>query len=109
MVCLGSLQWSAARNHKLNISLMGLWGLGWLGTITGALLVIGGFSWFFTFTPGLLNSGLAGGELSTLFGAGGLCALLVTRLAGAFWQKVKLNTLFDNKHVIHFDRLHPPG
>jgi hypothetical protein len=50
-------------------------------------LVTFGFGWFFTFTPGLFSPGLAGGELTTLFGAGGLSALLVTRLAGGVWQK----------------------
>lgn len=87
MVCLGALQWTAARNRKLGISLLGPWGLGRAGATIGTLFVICGFGWFFAFTPGLFATGLAGGELSALFGAGGLTALVVTRLAGAFWQK----------------------
>ena len=86
VVCLGILQWTAARNRRLELSPLGSWGLGWPGIVLGALLVVGGFGWFFGFTPGLFTSGLAGGELSTLFGAGGLSALLVTRLIGAIWQ-----------------------
>lgn len=80
------MQWAAARNHRLNLSPFGPWGLGRTGTVIGTLLIIGGFGWFFVFTPGLFVSGLAGGELSTLFGAGGLSALLVTRLLSKFWQ-----------------------
>jgi hypothetical protein len=86
--CLGTLQWAAAHNHKPALSLLGRWGLGWAGKAVGLLLIGGSFSWFFAFTPNLFAPGLAGGELSTLFVAGGLCALLVTRLAGAFWQLV---------------------
>ena len=88
IACLGTLQWSAARNRNLSLSLLGPWGLGRFGVMTGLALIIAGFSWFFTYTPGLFASGLAGGELSTLFAAGGLHALLVARLSGAFWQKV---------------------
>ena len=86
VVCLGTLQWSAARNRNLSLSLLGSAGIGRLGAVAGGMLIIGGFAWFFTFTPGLFDSGLAGGELSTLFGAGGLSALLVARLSSAFWQ-----------------------
>ena len=89
VVCLGILQWSAARHHRLSMSLLGPWGLGRSGIITGALFVIVAFSGFFLFTPGLLITGLAGGELSTLFGAGCALALVVTRLSGAMWQKFK--------------------
>jgi hypothetical protein len=88
IVCLGTLQWIAARNGKLTLSLLGWWGLGWPGTILGLLFVIGGFAWFFGFTPGLFAPGLAGGELTILFGAGGLSALLAARLAGAGWQRI---------------------
>lgn len=86
IVSLGALQWVAARNHRPKLSLLGSWGLGRRGVIIGTLLIVGGFGWFFVFTPGLFVSGLAGGELSTLFGAGGLSALLVTRLLSMFWQ-----------------------
>jgi len=86
IACLGALQWTAARNHRLKLSPLGPWGLGRIGTIIGTLLIVGGFSWFFVVTPGLFVSGLAGGELSTLFGAGGLSALLVTRLLNLLWQ-----------------------
>jgi hypothetical protein len=54
----------------------------------GLSLAVAAFIWFFTATPGLFTSGLAGGELSSLFAAGGGCALLVTRLAGLLWQTV---------------------
>lgn len=84
--CLGTLQWVAARYHKPAISLLGPWGLGRLGQVTGLLLVCASFIWFFAVTPGLFTPGLAGGELSTLFVAGGLCALGVARLAGLCWQ-----------------------
>lgn len=88
IVCLGTLQWSAARNHKPALSLLGGWGLGRQGQLGGALLVFGAFGWFLAGTPGLLRPGLAGGELSLLFVAGGLAALGVARLAGAFWSRV---------------------
>jgi hypothetical protein len=87
VVCLGTLQWSAARNRRLGLSLLGRWGLGKSGSIVGIFLITAGFGWFFTVTPGLFDTGLAGGELATLFGVGGLSALLVTRLLGSFWQK----------------------
>ena len=87
IVSLGMLQWSAARNHRLGLSLLGTWGLTRPGTIAGILLVVGGFSWFFATTPGLFDSGLAGGELSLLFAAGALSALMVTRLGSICWQK----------------------
>jgi hypothetical protein len=83
---LGTLQWAAARNHKPALSLLGPLGLGQVGLVVGALLVCGSLAWFFAATPGLFSPGLAGGELSTLFAAGGLSALGVARLAGAFWQ-----------------------
>ncbi len=83
---LGTLQWAAARNHKPAISWLGPWGLGRLGQGIGLFLVCASLVWFFGSTPGLFTPGLAGGELSTLFAAGGLSALLVTRLAGALWQ-----------------------
>lgn len=85
LLCLGTLQWTAARNHKPTISWLGMWGLGRSGRVVGAGLIGAGFIWFFTQTPGLFNQGLAGGELSTLFVTGGLSALAVARLAGAFW------------------------
>jgi hypothetical protein len=87
VVSLGVLQWAAARNHKPALSLLGPWGLGLTGQVVGSLLVIGGFVWFFNFTPGLFETGLAGGELSTLFSAASLSALGLARLGGAFWQK----------------------
>jgi hypothetical protein len=83
---LGILQWAAARNHKPAISWLGLWGLGRVGQGVGLFLVCAGFSWFFAATPGLFTAGLAGGELSTLFAAGGLSALATARLAGVLWQ-----------------------
>jgi hypothetical protein len=86
VTCLGALQWAAARNRKPAISFLGRWGLGRLGRGVGSLLVCTGFIWFFTATPDLFTPGLAGGELSGLFVAGGLSALLVARLAGEFWQ-----------------------
>jgi hypothetical protein len=86
IACLGTLQWTAARRQDLKLSLLGPWGLGFLGSVIGAALVVGGFSWFFAATPGLFGSGLAGGELSTLFAAGGLSALLVARITGTFWR-----------------------
>ena len=88
IICLGTLQWTAARNQKPALSFLGRWGLGRPGVMAGALLVVGGFIWFFTTTPGLLDSGLAGGELSTLFISGGLAALGVARLGSLLWQKV---------------------
>ena len=87
VACLGTLQWVAAGNGKPEISLLGRWGLGRIGATAGMLMIMGGLSWFFAFTPGLFDPGLAGGELSTLFGAGGLSALLVARLAGLFWRR----------------------
>ncbi len=88
VVCLGILQWSAARNRKPALSLLGRWGVGWPGLVGGGLLIVGGFAGYFVFTPGLFSPGLAGGELSILFGAGGLSALGVTRLAVLFWHNV---------------------
>jgi hypothetical protein len=87
--CLGVLQWVAARHHQATLSLLGRWGLGWAGLVLGAILIVGSFGWFFTYTPHLFAPGLAGGELSTLFVVGGLCALLVARLAGWTWQQVE--------------------
>jgi hypothetical protein len=52
----------------------------------GLGLAVAAFVWFFSATPGLFTEGLAGGELSSLFAAGGGCALFVTRLAGLLWQ-----------------------
>ena len=86
IACLGTLQWTAARRQDLKPSPLGPWGLGFLGSVIGVGLVVGGFSWFFATTPGLFGSGLAGGELSTLFAAGGLSALLVARTTGVIWQ-----------------------
>ena len=86
LVCLGTLQWAAAHNRNLAISLLGRWGLGRPGKVSGLLLVCGGFGWFFLATPGLFRPGLAGGELTLLFGAGALSALILARLAGVFWQ-----------------------
>ena len=86
IVSLGTLQWSAARNNRLSLSLLGPWGLGRPGIIVGMSLVGAGLVWFLACTPRLFEPGLAGGELSTLFGAGGLGALIVTRLSGAIWK-----------------------
>jgi hypothetical protein len=86
VACLGILQWAAARNHKPTLSLLSRRGLGRLGQGLGLFLVCGSFGWFFTVTPGLFTPGLAGGELSTLFVAAGLCTLLVTRLAAIVWR-----------------------
>jgi hypothetical protein len=85
---LGVLQWVAARHRRLNLSLLGPWGLGWLGIIVGLSLTIAAFGWFFWATPGLFSPGLAGGELSSLFAAGIGSALLATRLASLIWQKM---------------------
>jgi hypothetical protein len=86
VACIGALQLAAARNDNLRLSLLGPWGLSRLGLFFGAALIVAAFGWFFLFTPGLFVSGLAGGELSTLFAAGGLSALLTARLSGAVWQ-----------------------
>lgn len=98
VACLGTLQWAAARNRKPAISWLGPWGLGRPGLGVGLLLVVGSFSWFFAATPGLFAPGLAGGELSTLFVAGGLSALAVARLAGLFWQ------LWRQAELDHYSR-----
>jgi len=87
LVCAGTLQWSAARHQRVGLSLLGPTALNRGGQLAGLGLVVGGFTWFFAQTPNLFQPGLAGGELSTLFGAGGASALLVTRLGGLFWQK----------------------
>ena len=89
IVSLGMLQWSAARNHRLGLSLLGTWGLTRPGTIAGILLVVGGFSWFYACTPELFEPGLAGGELTPVFGLGGGYALLISRLSGLFWQRLR--------------------
>jgi hypothetical protein len=86
VVCLGTLQWAAARNQTQALSIFGRKGLGRGGRVSGLLLVCGGFGWFFMATPGLFRPGLAGGELTLLFSAGSLSALVLARLAGAFWQ-----------------------
>lgn len=88
LTCLGTLQWIAARRGRPGLSLLGPWGLGWPGAILGMGCVVSSFGWFFLSTPGLFEPGLAGGELSTLFAAGGGCALVLARLAGALWQKI---------------------
>jgi len=88
IVCSGTLQWAAARNNRPALSLLGAWGIGWPGMIGGGAMVSGGFVWFFAVTPGLFEEGLAGGELSTLFGLACLTALAIARLAGIFWNKV---------------------
>ena len=88
VACLGILQWTAARKYTPVLSLLGRRGLGRPGQGIGLFLVCGSFGWFFAVTPGLFAPGLAGGELSSLFVTAGLCALLVTRLVGAFWQLV---------------------
>ena len=85
-ICLGILQWSAARYNRPSISVLGPWGMGRVGMTAGGLLILGGFTWFFSCTPGLLDPGLAGGELSSLFGLGGVLALLLARLAGGLWR-----------------------
>ncbi len=95
IICLGTLQWAAARNDKPALSLLGSWGLGWPGTLCGTALTVVGFAWFFTFTPGLFESGLAGGELSTLFVAGGSSALGITRLVGAVWLRLEKFSIYD--------------
>ena len=89
IVSLGILQWSAARNRWLSLSMLGNWGIAWRGKTAGILLIIGGFSWFFAFTPGLFEPGLAGGELSPLFGLAGVSALITTRLSAEFWIRLK--------------------
>lgn len=86
VACLGTLQWAAARNYNPALSWLGRRGLGRLGQAVGLFLACGAFGWFFAVTPGLFRPGLAGGELSTLFVAAGLCALLVTRLVALGWQ-----------------------
>jgi hypothetical protein len=88
LISLGTLQWVAARHQKSGLNLLGPWGNGWPGQGLGLLMVVASFTNFFLTTPGLFSPGLAGGELSLLFGAGGGCALLGTRLAGAWWQKI---------------------
>ncbi len=89
IAALGTLQWTAARTHKPAISLFGPWGLGWPGQVVGLGLIVGSFGWFFTATPGLFAPGLAGGELSPLFVAGCLLAMITARLLGAWWQRAK--------------------
>jgi hypothetical protein len=86
VACLGTLQWIAARQRKPALSLLGRWGLGRIGVVLGLVWVGGAFGWFFAVTPGLFAPGLAGGELSILFVAAGLCALVVTRLAALTWH-----------------------
>lgn len=88
VACLGTLQWAAARTQNLAISWLGRWGLGRPGEGIGLLLIFSSFTWFFAATPGLFTPGLAGGELSSLFVAAGLCALLVTRLASVLFQSL---------------------
>jgi hypothetical protein len=86
VACLGILQWAAARTKNPAISWLGRWGLGRPGGGIGLLFIFSSFIWFFAATPGLFTPGLAGGELSILFAAAGMCALLVARLAGSLWQ-----------------------
>jgi hypothetical protein len=86
VICMGTLQVVAARNQILSLSFLGPWGVGHAGVGVGTILIVGGFGWFFATTPGLFDTGLAGGELSLLFAAGALSALGVTRLCSFFWQ-----------------------
>ncbi|MFN8458213.1 MAG: hypothetical protein U0401_26775 [Anaerolineae bacterium] len=95
LTCLGTLQWVAGRRGQLSLSLLGPWGLGRMGVLAGWVGIIGSFAWFFRSTPGLFAPGLAGGELSALFAAGGGCALVITRLAGACWQKIASSEKFS--------------
>jgi hypothetical protein len=73
---VGVLQLMATSQKLVGLSLGGR--VSALGIPLGVSLVLGAFVWFFSTTPEVFSPGLAGAELSLLFGAGGLCALMFT-------------------------------
>jgi len=73
---VGVLQLMATSQKLVGLSLGGR--VSALGIPLGVSLVFGAFVWFFSTTPEVFSPGLAGAELSLLFGAGGLCAFMFT-------------------------------
>ncbi len=93
---VGVLQFVAARHRLVGLSLV-ISGRGrrsayegrrsaW-GYVLAAVLVVGGFAWFFAATPEVFDPGLAGAELAFLFGIAGVCALVFTLLASSILLK----------------------
>lgn len=81
--CIGVLQIQAAHQRLRGLSLWSGRGKSWWGYTVGSLLIVGSFSSFYAFTPGLLVPGLAGSELVILFAAGCILALTITLTASS--------------------------
>ncbi len=72
---LGAIQGAAARSQRRDL----LWFEGQAGYALGALMIAGGYVWFFVADEEIFIPGLAGGELFTLFVVAFVVAVPTTR------------------------------
>jgi hypothetical protein len=81
--CLGVLQVQAARQRLVGLSLCGGRCAPWWGYVGGFLILLGSFSGFFAFAPGIFVPGLAGSELMVLFAAGCVLAIMTSLVSAS--------------------------
>jgi len=86
---VGALQFVAARHGLIGLTLIGsarkpIWSY-----LLASALIVGAFAWFFFATPEVFIPGLAGPELTFLFGTAGICALAFTLLASSILHGVQ--------------------
>ena len=84
---VGVLQIVVARYQLTSLSLVPTRRQPWAGVLLGVALIIGVLVWFVVATPEMLRPGLAGLEISLLFAAAALLALVICRLTAALFRK----------------------
>jgi hypothetical protein len=82
---LGAIQGVAVHDHRADL----LWLEGCRGYVLGALMIAGGYAWFFLVDQKIFIPGLAGGELFTLFAAAFVVAVPFTRMVAFFAARAR--------------------
>jgi len=89
LACLGTLQVTACHQGLRGLSLLGEARRSAHGYLLGFSLIIGSFAWFFAVTPEVFTPGLAGSELTIVFGSGLVVALVTALGLSSLLQEIR--------------------
>lgn len=102
LTIVGALQFVAVRHELVGPTLIGTARRPAWGYLLATALIVGPFAWFFAATPEVFVPGLAGSELTVLFGAAGICALAFTLLTSSILHGFRHRERSDPKADDYF-------
>ena len=94
---MGALQFVAARHRLIGLTWIGSAKKPVWGYLLAMVLIMAAFVWFFVATPGIFIPGLAGTELTILFGTAGICAVAFTLLVSSVFYGIQHRERSDLK------------